>query len=94
MAKNLVMIMAHENDSWRGFIPIIEQAIVEGSDLEMTYLRLNEMKLMEYRITPLMLEADLYLHAFSHTTQKQRVFKITRIAALETIEPGTGEGTV
>lgn len=66
-------------------IDLIRRAAREAFDLQILYYTGGRGELTTRRVTPQRIEAEKYLHAFCHTRQEERVFRISRIAGVEPI---------
>lgn len=63
-------------------VPLIEQAIEEGFDLEMEYYARSRGEFTTRRITVETLEDDM-LYAYCHLRKEDRVFKVSRIKCIK-----------
>lgn len=65
---------------------IIRWAIKWGRDLFVEYYDLEHGEVVEHKITPMSLEADVYLRAISHTTLDERIYEVLRISEVTPAE--------
>ena len=65
-------------------LPLIEQAIEKGFDVEMDYYTRGRGEFTTRRITPQSLEGDM-LYAYCHLRKEDRVFKVSRIKSLKKV---------
>lgn len=63
-------------------VPLIEQAIEEGFDLEMEYYARSRGEFTTRRITPESFEGDM-LYAYCHLRKEDRVFKVSRVKRIQ-----------
>ncbi len=68
-----------EYDPEQSKLELIQRAIAENFDLEMTYYTGGRAEMTHRRITPHSLEAETYLHAYCHKRKDDRVFRLSRI---------------
>ena len=67
-------------------LDLIQRAISEEFDLDMTYYTQSRGQLNRRRVTPLHVEAETYLHAYCHSRREERVFRISRIGDIYPID--------
>lgn len=72
-------------DASCGQVDLIHWAIASKLDLEMDYYSRGRGEFTHRRITPISLEAETYLHAYCHLRRDERVFRLTRIGALQPV---------
>lgn len=73
-------------------VHIIDEAIDKKRDLQMRYYTGSRGEFSDRRITPLEISAEKYLIAYCHLRREERVFRLSRIARLETIvEDGSND---
>jgi hypothetical protein len=71
-----------KQDGQETHLDLIRRAIKDGFDLEMEYYTGARSELNRRRITPDSVEAERYLHAFCHSRQDVRVFRLSRIGKM------------
>lgn len=64
-------------------------AIAHAKDLRLDFYDRHAGALVSHHITPMSLEAGVYLRAISHTTREERVFSIKRVGVLEPLHGWT-----
>lgn len=64
-------------------------AITHAKDLRLEFYDRHAGALVSHHITPMSLDAGVYLRAISHTTREERVFSIKRVGVLEPIQGWT-----
>ena len=67
-------------------LDLIQRAMAEEFDLDMTYYTQSRGQLNRRRITPLHVNAETYLHAYCHARREERVFRISRIGDIYPID--------
>ena len=67
-------------------LDLVQRAIAEEFDLDMTYYTQSRGQLNRRRITPLHVKAETYLHAYCHARREERVFRISRIGDIYPID--------
>ncbi len=63
-------------------IDLIQRALDEGFDLTMMYYTGGRGEMLARRVTPRGLVAEKYLHAYCHTREEVRVFRLSRIGRI------------
>lgn len=70
-------------------LPLLEEAIAQNSDIRITYLAAGSGQRTIRRLTPYWLEIQygtLYLNAWCHLREEERIFRLDRIEACEILE--------
>jgi hypothetical protein len=72
-------------DPRKGSIPLVHWSIAQQTDLEIDYYSRNRGELTTRTISPLRLDAETYLHAYCHLRREERIFRLSRIAAMKPV---------
>ncbi len=75
----------HHVDESSSYDDLIRWAIGGNHDLEMDYYSRGRGELTHRRVTPISLDAEIYLHAYCHLRHDERVFRLSRIADLRPV---------
>jgi len=72
-------------DPRKGPISLVHWSISHQTDLEIEYYSRNRGELTARKISPLRLDAETYLHAYCHLRREERIFRLSRIAAMKPV---------
>jgi hypothetical protein len=75
-----------EYDPSMPVLDLLRRAILEEFDVEMQYYTQSRGELTRRRVSPRVLQGETYLHAYCHTRQTERVFRLSRIAELRPVD--------